>query len=67
MKKAKTPEQLASEPPKKSQYSLYLNTANMEYLKARAAKAQGGKRVSASELVDLAIEVYIEQISKKKD
>ncbi len=63
MKRARTPEELANKARIKSRYTLYLNQSNMEYIRDRAAKAG----IGASQVVNEAIQAYIETIKKKKD
>lgn len=63
MRKPKTPEDLANKVKGKDKYTLYLDVPSMEYIKERAAKAG----VSASEVVNEALALYIELIKKKPE
>ncbi len=62
MKRPRTPEELANAPRTRDKYTLYLNVSSMEYIRDRAAKAG----ISASEVVDEALRMYIEVIGTKK-
>lgn len=63
MKTPKTPEDLAKTPKGKDKYTLYLDVRLMEYIKDRAAKAG----VSASQVVNEALGVYVDSIRSTND